>query len=91
MKQKQMKMELPYAGKNGSSIVRSLEKQLKQSLPNNVKPNIVFTSTKLSSNFNVEDPIPFTEKRGVIYRSLVQLKTVMTIKLVNVLEGYMSV
>ena len=34
---------LPYAGKDVCSIVRSLEIQLKRLLPNNVKPNIVFT------------------------------------------------
>ena len=33
-----------------------------------MKPNTVFTGTKLSSNFNVKDPIPFTEKHNVIYR-----------------------
>ena len=61
---------LLYASENGCSIVRSLEKQLKRSLPNNVKPNIVFTGTKLSSNFNVKDPLLFTEKHDVIYRSV---------------------
>ena len=43
---------LPYAGEKGWSIVRSLEKQLRRSLPNNLMLNIVFTSTKLSYNFN---------------------------------------
>ena len=38
-------------------------------LPNNVKPNIIFTGTKFSSNFNVKDSVPLTEKHGVIYRS----------------------
>ena len=33
-----------------------------------MKPDAVFTGTKLSSNFNVEDPVPFTEKHDVIYR-----------------------
>ena len=35
-----------------------------------MKPNIVFTGTKLPSNFNVKDPVPFTEKHDVIYRSV---------------------
>ena len=61
---------LPYAGEKGCSIVRYLEKQCKRSLPNNVKPNIVFTGTKLSSNFNVKDPVPFTKKHDVICRSV---------------------
>ena len=35
-----------------------------------MKPNIAFTGTKLSSNFNLKDPVPFTEKHDVIYRSV---------------------
>ena len=35
-----------------------------------MKPNIVFTGTKLSYNFNVKDPVPFTEQNDVIYRSV---------------------
>ena len=42
---------LPYAGEKGCLLVRSLKKQLKRSPLNNMKPNIVFTSTRLSSNF----------------------------------------
>ena len=61
---------LPYAGEKGCSIVRPLEKQLKWSLPNNVKPNIVSIGTKLSSNFNVKDPVTPTEKHDVLYRSV---------------------
>ena len=65
---------LPYAGEKGCSIVRSLEKQFKRSLPNIVKPNIVFIGTKLSSDFNVKDPAPFTVKHDVIYRSVYATK-----------------
>ena len=61
---------LPYVGEKGCSIVRSLDKQLKRSPSNNMKPNIVFTGTKLSFNFNVKDPVSFTEKHDVIYRSV---------------------
>ena len=35
-----------------------------------MKPDIVFTGTKRSSNFNVKDPVPFTKKHDVIYRSV---------------------
>ena len=35
-----------------------------------MKPNIVFTGTKLSSDFNVKDPVTFTEKHDIIYRSV---------------------
>ena len=33
-----------------------------------MKPNIVFTGGKLSSNFNVKDSAPFLEKHDVTYR-----------------------
>ena len=35
-----------------------------------MRPNIIFTGTKRSYNFNVKDPVPFTEKHDVIYRSV---------------------
>ena len=61
---------LPYASEKDCSLVRSLEKQLKRSLPNNLKPNIVFTgTTKLLSNFNLKQPVPFTETHDIIYKS----------------------
>ena len=56
---------LPYACEKGCSIVRSLEQQLKRS-----QPNTVFICTNLSSNFNVKDPVPFTKKDDIIYRSV---------------------
>ena len=34
-----------------------------------MKSNIVFTDTKLSSKFNVHDPVPFTKKHYGIYWS----------------------
>ena len=35
-----------------------------------MKPNIVFTGTKLSPNFHIKDAVPFTEKHDVIYKSV---------------------
>ena len=35
-----------------------------------MRSNIIFTSTKFSSNFNVKDSVPFTAKHDVIYRSV---------------------
>ena len=56
--------------KKVSQSPRSPGKQLKRSLPNNVKPTIVFTGTNLLSNFNVKGFVSFTEKDDVIYRSI---------------------
>ena len=52
---------------------------------------ITYSGTKLSSNFNVKNPVPFTEKHDVFVDQFVQLKAVMRTMLVNALEGYMSV
>ena len=35
-----------------------------------MKPSILFTGTKLVSNFHVKDPVPFTKKSDVIYGSV---------------------
>ena len=43
-------------------------KQRQQSLSNNVKPNIVFLVQDMY--INAKDPLPFTEKDGVIYGSV---------------------
>ena len=67
---------LPYAGEKGCSLVRSLKKQLKRSPLNNMKPNIVFTSTRLSSNF-----------RQQLVKSLV---TVICMHVVKVYNNYAS-
>ena len=56
-----------------------------------MKPNIVFTGTKLSSNFNVKDHVPFTKKHDAIYRSVSATESVMRAMLVSVLGGYVSV
>ena len=61
---------LSYAGENSFSIARSLEKQLKRLLPNNVKPNIILTGAKFSSNLYVKDPVLFNKKHDIIYRSV---------------------
>ena len=45
---------LPYPCEKRWSLVRSLQKQLRRSLPNKMKSNIAFTGTKLSSNFNLK-------------------------------------
>ena len=94
-----IKMELPVNEhsfylilvKKGCSIVRSIQKQLKRSLPNSMKPNIVFTGTKLSYNFNVKDPYHLLKKVMQFLDRFMQLKAVMRTMLVNALEGYMSV
>ena len=59
-------LTLPYADEKGCSLLRSLEKQTKRSLTNNMRLNIIFIGTKDSSNFNVKDPLQLTEKHDVV-------------------------
>ena len=61
-------LQCPYE-KDGR-LVTSLKKQLRRSQPKIVKANIVFTRTKCSTNFNIKDPVSFTDKHDVIYRSV---------------------
>jgi hypothetical protein len=61
---------LPYAGDKGCNLAHSLEKQFRRSFPPEVKLNIIYTGTKLSSNFSLKDQIPFEEKHDVVYKSV---------------------
>ena len=45
-------MKLPYAGEKGCSIIKSLKKHLKKTLPANIEADIIYTGTKLSSQLN---------------------------------------
>ena len=61
-------MKLPYAGKKGCSIIKSLKKYLKKTLPANIEADIIFTGTKLSSQLhNIKDPTPFKERHEQTY------------------------
>ena len=40
------------------------------SFPRDVKLNIVYTGTRLSTKFNLKDEIPFEEKHDVVYKSI---------------------
>ena len=58
---------LPYKGNNGENLVRKYKNTLKNHLPPNVKPRIVYKSTKLSSMFNLKDKTNFHHKHDVVY------------------------
>ena len=61
-------MKLPYAGEKGCSIIKSLKKYLKKTLPANIEADIIFTGTKLSSQLhNIKDPTPFKERHEQTY------------------------
>ena len=64
-------MKLTYAGEKGCSIIRSLKKHLKKTLAANIKVDIIYTGTKLSSQLNdIKDPTPFEKQHDLIYHSV---------------------
>ena len=64
-------MKLPYAGEKGCSIIKSLKKHLKKTLPTNLQADINYTESKLSSQLNnIKDPTPFEEQHDLIYHSV---------------------
>ena len=64
-------MKLPYAGEKDCSIIKSLKKHLKKTLPANLKADIIYTGTKLSSQLNnIKDPTLFEEQHDLIYHSV---------------------
>ena len=61
-------MKVPYAGKTGDNLVKSLQNTLKANLPRNIECRIVQTGTKLSSRFNIKDKTNGRHLSNFIYR-----------------------
>ena len=60
-------MKLPNAGEKGCSIIKSLQRQLKKTLPANLEADIIYTWTKPSSQLNnIKDPTPLEEQHDLI-------------------------
>ena len=77
---------LPYAGKKGCALVRSLQRQQQSSLPDNMMSDIVSSSTKRSSCFNKKDEIPFEERHHCVYQSVCTTANCTEDYVVNVLD-----
>ena len=60
-------LKLPYAGKEGEGIVRSLKNTLRRNLPDNQEVRIVHNGTKLSKHFNIKDKIDENHRSNIIY------------------------
>ena len=60
-------MKVPYAGKTGDNLVKSLQTTLKANLPQEVECRIVQTGTKLSSRFNIKDKTDEKHLSNFIY------------------------
>ena len=57
---------IPYQGEKGDYLIKSVKRNLKKILPNNVKPQITYTGRKLGSLFETKDQTIFEHKHDVI-------------------------
>ena len=60
---------LPYQGDEVCNIIKSMNKCVSKLLPNNIKIEVTFKSTKLGSSFNFKDKIDFEHNHELIYRT----------------------
>ena len=58
---------LPYQGKKGLHLTKSLKRNLKSLLTSTVKANIGFTGKKLSTCFQIKEQTKFEHKYDIIY------------------------
>ena len=64
---KKVSLTLPYMGKKGEQITKKMKKQLKRLLPNNIETRTINTTNKVSSYFNIKDPIQKHHRHDIIY------------------------
>ena len=60
---------LPYAGPKGKSIIKSMNNNMQQILPNNVKTRITYTGRKLGTKFQIKDRTKNQHEHDLIYYS----------------------
>ena len=60
---------LPYAGPKGKSIIKSMNNNMQQILPNNVKTRITYTGRKLGTKFQIKDLTKNQHEYDLIYYS----------------------
>ena len=63
---------LSYKGKEGEAIIRKFRKALHKALPPSVKPRIAQTGTKISTFFQVKDPVPLEHQTDLCYKFVLE-------------------
>ena len=58
---------LPYQGKKGVFIIKSIKKRFRNLLPQCIVPMVNFTCSKLSSKFQVKDRTIFSHNHDIIH------------------------
>ena len=59
---------LPYQGKKGENIMRSMNRTLNTIIGNQIETRVVYNSTKLSSFFSTKDKIAKEHQNNVVYK-----------------------
>ena len=62
-----LQLFVPHSGKQGHRLLLKMKKQLKRTLPDDVKTIISYKSKKLSTKFPVKDKTDFQHKHNVVY------------------------
>ena len=58
---------IPYQGGKREQVIKSVRKPIKRLLPSNIKVQVSFTGSKLSSCFNIKDETKFEHRNDIIY------------------------
>ena len=53
--EKRCLLTIPYQGEKGDHLIKSMKRNLKKILPNNVKPQITYTERKLGLLFRISN------------------------------------
>ena len=65
---KQRLICLPYQGQQGETAIRSMKRALKTIIGDKVDTKVVYTSTKLSTKFNIKDKTLKEHENNVVYK-----------------------
>ena len=68
--QKQHLLLVPYQGKKGDFVIKSMKKRMKTLLPTNIRTKIAFTGSKLSTCFQVKDKTKFEHNHDIVYHGI---------------------
>ena len=60
-------LTLSYKGKRGRKTLRNITKEVNKILPDKHKGKLIYTGTKLSSNFNIKDITQKEHKHDLVY------------------------
>ena len=61
-------LSLPYKGAEGIDLIKRYKNVLKNHLPPNVQPQVVFSSKKLSSKFSLKEKVEFKHHHDLVYK-----------------------